>query len=147
MLIIWEQVWEWFVSFESIDIVDNVLKTWTLCISVESAPPLRAHTLILAASSTVIVGDSLGIVRWSQIVLAVLSIHVRCLLHCYCLWRGLVKVCNRWLRLDVYLSLSVLAARMILGYDLLLLLFLHVDWLCNHVSVIDWLNLLIVFHK
>ena len=45
------------------------------------------------------------------------------------------------------MSLSILAARMILRYNLLLLLFLHVDWLCNHESVIAGINLLIVFHE
>lgn len=41
----------------------------------------------------------------------------------------------------------MLAAWVILRYHLLLLLFLHIDWLCNHVSVVARVNLFIVLHK
>ncbi len=117
-----------------------------------SAPPLRTHTVILAASSsnsTMIVRayNWLGIVRRCDIVLAVLSIHIWCLLGYYGLRGSLVKMSNRRLRLHANMSLCILATGMILRYHLLLLLFFHVDWLCNHVSMVNGVNFLIIFHK
>ena len=42
---------------------------------------------------------------------------------------------------------TILTTRVKLGNYLLLLLFLHVNWLGYHITMTNWVNLLIVFHK